>query len=191
MKQRCAIAVVLLLTVALRAADEERFPKVLDALKAAKEARIQTAQEKVDKLIKQKAGAVPIRKARAELDAIKSGGLLDTGKLTERMKVGSIGTMPGRIRVEQVAGPGDCIGKVSFGFSGLVGKTAVNSWVEKTLWIKADTAGMTDGAGATLEGIWEVTGTKTYTTVLGGSNTVMVLEQLDSKAFEAWRAAKK
>lgn len=45
--------------------------------------------------------------------------------------------------------------------------------------------GATDGAGFDLDHPFEVTDTTTYKTALGGSNTVFVLEPLDTKKIEA------
>ena len=53
-----------------------------------------------------------------------------------------------------------------------------------TLWItKYSTAGVIDDKCFGLEGVFQISGTKTYTTVLGGSNTILVAEPIDIKQF--------
>jgi hypothetical protein len=47
------------------------------------------------------------------------------------------------------------------------------------------TKGATDGAGFDLPQVFEVTDTETYKTALGGSNTVFVIEPMDTKKIEA------
>lgn len=46
--------------------------------------------------------------------------------------------------------------------------------------------GATDGAGFDLPQVFEVTDTQTYKTVVGGSNTVFVIEPLDTKTIEEY-----
>lgn len=48
------------------------------------------------------------------------------------------------------------------------------------------TKGATDGAGFDLPQVFEVTNTKTYSTALGGSNTVFVIEPMDTRKVEEY-----
>ena len=57
---------------------------------------------------------------------------------------------------------------------------------EVMLMVKSlSTKGATDGAGFDLPQIFEVTGTETYNTTFGSSNTVFIIEPIDTKKLEA------
>jgi hypothetical protein len=182
-----AVVVLLCLTASLHA-DEDRFAKVLESLKAAKAERVQAAQENVDGLIKRKAGAVPIRKARAELEAAKKADEATIPELIPLpLAVGGVGPL-GRIKIDQVAGAMDM--RATMHVPVAVARGYITQ--EHPLWITGwPTAGKADSRIEETTGVFIVTGTKTYTTALGGSNTMMVVEPFDAKAFQAWRKSKK
>ncbi len=61
----------------------------------------------------------------------------------------------------------------------------VEIYDERTVWMMIATAGFTDGEYQMLDRhVFEVTGTRTYPTALGGSKTVLVLKALDSAAVQ-------
>lgn len=97
----------------------------------------------------------------------------------ESLTVGNIGTLGKyRIKVKQIAGPGSMMAELD----------------EKDFWVEGiSTAGFADGDFATMKSdlVFEVSGTKTYTTVLGGTRTIMKVEVLDFAAMQPHVAALK
>lgn len=73
-------------------------------------------------------------------------------------------------RVEQVIGPRECVATLKRNGTGSE---------RETIWLEEPTGGMVDGKTyATQDAIYEVVGTKTYTTAIGGSKTVFHLRRV-------------
>lgn len=101
----------------------------------------------------------------SELKAIRAAKHVAPRVTLDKMNVGDIGivTDNGRrellVKIQQVVDADNVI--VSYG--------------QEWLWLKIPTAGFVDGRTLTLDKTMEVTGTRRYSTVVGGSKTVFVL----------------
>jgi hypothetical protein len=93
-------------------------------------------------------------------------------------KLGNIGWYDDQsISVAQVVDDSNTLLHISFS----VGESEIGS---KRLWLSGvSTAGVTDYNDITLDGVFAITGTKSYET-LNGSSTVFIMEQIDTKQFE-------
>lgn len=49
----------------------------------------------------------------------------------------------------------------------------------RLIWLKSSTKGVVDGTRIKLDGVYQITGTKQYTTAIGSSKTVYVIEPID------------
>jgi hypothetical protein len=68
----------------------------------------------------------------------------------------------------------------------------VRKKIEHRVWLRGfPTAKLANGSAATIEGLVEVTGNKTYETVLGGSDTVFVIEPFDRDKLKPYLDEKK
>lgn len=197
MLPRAALAVVLLSTVTCFAqgADDARFEKLLKSMEEAKAERIQELEDRIAKMARSKAGAVPIRKVRAELGKLKNADGFAIQELTPPLRAGAVGALFEGGLVEQVVNEKEALIDLAFTIQGwTVRNNALvpNPTQSRVLaWVKTDTSAMTDDAGTALPGVWVITGSKKYDTVAGGTKTVFVLEPVDTKAFEAWYKARK
>lgn len=121
------------------------------------------------------------------------------GTLTYPLTIGDFGQIYAgtpRVNVQQVVDANTMLIRVSYSVPAfkILGsqpgrQTVVESFQTEqiTLMVKGvSTKGATDGAGFDLPQVFEVTGTKTYRTVGGGSNTVFVVEPLDTERVEAY-----
>jgi hypothetical protein len=135
-------------------------------------------------------------------DAIKGykdGTKFYYGVLDYPPKIGDFGKLyPGDtiVNVRQVIDKNTMLVRVYYsvpGFKVLGGGPPVKKRVVNTLETKeimlmvkgVSTKGATDGAGFDLPQVFEVTDTETYKTAVGGSNTVFVIEPMDTKKIEA------
>jgi hypothetical protein len=113
------------------------------------------------------------------MESIRNGGPLVWPPMnTHELAVGSIGPFPqlsfrpgANAKLIQVVDPDNAI--IRLGGSDFSEKT--------NTWAKLSTAGLVDDQFVALEGVWEVTGTKTYRTALG-SRTIFVVEQVAKSA---------
>jgi len=104
-------------------------------------------------------------------------------------EVGLIGTLPSPlVRIEQVIGTQDV--RISthwregYSFPGRTGEIIRAKPYRVHFWITGlPTQGFVDGRGVELANVFEITDTKTYTTIGGATNTVLVLEVLDLSQY--------
>ena len=141
--------------------------------------------------------AEEVAKAEAELGKIdtklqlmKKGELWDYGVLETPLKIGGFGRLQlGRANVFQVIDSNHVILK-----SGYTSQTIPRTFDEFLVMAHFDTKGLTDGAGVDLPEVFEIFGTTTYSTAIGGSNTIFEIRPLDTKPIEnllEWAKTKK
>lgn len=175
-----------------------KFDRLIEAVKRAHTDRINGMQDNLDKKIK--TAKTPQDKAklkdlRAGIAAAKKEKSHHLPKLNMPPKAGEIGTLPdSRAHVVQVIDKQNMLCKVTWvtTVAKIVGGRAFPEPKTNSVmvWIKGrSTEGIADGGGTDLNVPWEVIGNKTYETN-AASNTVMVLEQFDMPAFDAYRAKK-
>lgn len=127
-----------------------------------------TAEEKKQLVAEAQEGVSDIK---LKLQQLREGTLQISGDLPGKPSVGDIGRIWTGVRVAQVIDKSHA--RVSYG-----GERDNDT----TVWISGtDTTDFADDATIKLDYVWEVTGTKTYTTVLGSSKTIFVLEPFDLK----------
>lgn len=107
------------------------------------------------------------------------------------MNVGDIGRLPYAAKVQQILGPKEMLVNTRWSVDRVrVENNRVVKFPEiQTVLVllrNVPTDTLSDGAGVVLPYAFEVTGNHTYTTALGASNTVMVLEPFDLVAAEKW-----
>lgn len=192
----------IILSLAL-GADAATYDALIAAGEAAKQKQIQAKEKQIADYARtskdaSKVKGIKIRRMREELDALKAGKAFSMPELEYPLKVGAVGVLSTATdcKVLQVSGKSEMLGSLQYS---VPVARAVNNRVvmgfergSVIVWFQGiDTTGMTSDAITQMAGTYEATGTKTYTTIGGASNTVMVLKPFDVQAFEAYRAKKK
>lgn len=137
-----------------------------------------------------------IAETNKRLKEYVSGSEFYYGVIEYPPKIGDFGTLysgGSKVNVEQVIDDKTLLVNVFYSVEGykVIGtignETVVSDSKSKriVLMVKnVPTKGATDGAGFDLPQVFEVTDTETYETTLGGSNTVFVVEPLNTEAIE-------
>lgn len=113
------------------------------------------------------------------------------------LKTGMIGTFKYAFRINQVQGDTDMLGerfwsvprRVTRSINGRYEKGSVYTVVKpddhtETIWVSGyPTGGLADGQSVKLEGVFRVSGTKTYTTVMGASRTVLTATPMNVEQY--------
>lgn len=87
---------------------------------------------------------------------------------------------PDSLKVGMLGRLGNERGPYAFEIQTVVDKSnAIVKTGNSYLWLEIPTTGMVDGKRFTFNGLMEVTGTRTYKTVIGGSKTIFVLRIVD------------
>lgn len=147
-----------------------------------------------------------VAEVRKRIKELEKGSSLFIPNIEMPIKAGAIGRLNDeRAKVIQVIDDKNMIVRILFtvqgvklvGAQGGVGGAAVPDFktYEKLFWAKGfDTAGLADDSLFSLDGVLEVSGTKMYETVGGGTETLFILEPFNieaaRKAYEESRAKK-
>jgi len=95
--------------------------------------------------------------------AVRTAGPAWIPTLPHPPKVGRFGEWPFDVEVIQVIDKDNMIG----------------DWAGESVWMRTSTAGIVDGRTYRSKGkAWKISGTKTYTTAIGGSKTVLFAERV-------------
>ena len=146
-----------------------------------------------------------ITKLKMDLKYARAGSLVDIPELAVISQTGQIGTLPGMeilqvvdtenvlvsiIRYEQLGGRSRVVGPIAPAQLHRIIQSRLNNPQTKTkvlgkaLWLSGiDTNGLADGEPLGLTTTFIVSGTKTYNTAIGGSNTTFVLKPIDLQPY--------
>lgn len=181
----------LFITVVL-SAEPEQIAAYLERCESARVAEIARTQEAIRKIGRPRTPQGRKRQddLKARLAELKSGGLPSV-EFRYPFSVGQLGTLGG-CKIRQVVDSQNMLvadnivvgtrKKLVGGVNGVVFEEPIVKLI--WFWVEAPTDGLTDDAPHELQGVWEVAGTKQYDTVVGGTQTVFVLKQVDESLLK-------
>lgn len=192
----------LLLLVAIGQTSDERMAALVEAGNAAKELRVKqmaagiASVGRVTRKGETRAQrAARIRQLREEYEAFKASKDFYAPALEFPLKTGSIGRLQSpSVKVLQVVGPTEMLGYVFWSYNPVViGNRAITREPNRVLvwFLGIDTAGVADDSAQQMTAVYEVTGTKSYSTAAGASSTVFVLRPFDRKVLDEYLKTRK